>query len=152
MNTLNNNIGLRTKTHGMTNTRLYRIWINIKTRCLNKKDNHYNRWGGRGITICEEWLNDFMNFYDWAMVNGYQENLSIDRIDNNGNYEPNNCRWSTIKEQNRNQRTNNLITYNGETLCLIEWAEKIGIKSNTLWNRLNLYKWSIEKTLTTKIK
>ena len=94
------------KTHGLRYTRLYDIWADIKKRTLNPKNKAYNDYGGRGIKVCEEWKNDFMSFYDWAMLNGYEENkgLSIDRIDNDGNYEPNNCRWVSSNIQNRNKR------------------------------------------------
>ncbi len=92
------------KTHGLKSTNLYGIWGNIKGRVLNPKNKKYNDYGGRGITICEEWKNDFMSFYNWAMENGYSDELSIDRIDNDGNYEPDNCRWTTQTIQNRNQR------------------------------------------------
>ena len=105
------------KTHGLIETRLYRIWTNIKDRVLNPKNKQYNDYGGRGITICEEWKNDFVTFYNWAMLNGYEENkgLSIDRIDNDGNYEPSNCRWTTKTIQQRNQRIrkNNTSGYKG---------------------------------------
>ena len=105
------------KTHGLRATRLYYIWGNIKRRTLNPKHKHYNDYGGRGITICEEWKNDFMSFYNWALSNGYEENkgLSIDRIDNDGNYEPSNCRWTTKTIQTRNQRIrkNNTSGYKG---------------------------------------
>ena len=105
------------KTHGLTETRLYRIWSSIKDRTLNPKNKRYLDYVGRGITICEEWKNDFMSFYNWAMSNGYEENkgLSIDRIDNGGNYEPNNCRWTTQNIQARNQRIrkNNTSGYKG---------------------------------------
>ena len=103
------------KTHGLGSTSLYRIWINIKTRILNPKDKHYNDYGGRGITICDEWKNDFMSFYNWAILNGYSDELSIDRIDNDGNYEPSNCRWVTRTIQSRNQRVykNNTSGYKG---------------------------------------
>ena len=94
------------KTHGLSNTRLNRIWRDIKSRTLNSKYKDYLNYGGRGITIYDEWKNDFMSFYTWAMENGYEENkgLSIDRIDNDGNYEPSNCRWATQTIQTRNQR------------------------------------------------
>ena len=94
----------RNTKHGLANTGLYRTWRNIKNRTLNPKHKQYNDYGGRGITICEEWKNDFVPFYNWAMSNGYSDELSIDRIDNDGNYEPSNCRWTTSSIQNRNQR------------------------------------------------
>ena len=92
------------KTHGLTETRLYRVWLNMKDRVFNIKHKQYNDYGGRGITICDEWKNDFMSFYNWAMSNVYSDDLSIDRIDNNGNYCPENCRWTTPTLQMRNQR------------------------------------------------
>ena len=105
------------KTHGLGRTRLYTIWVEIKNRTLNPKNKSYNDYGGRGITICEEWKNDFMSFYNWALSNGYEENkgLSIDRIDNDGNYCPENCRWVTQTIQSRNQRIpkNNTSGYKG---------------------------------------
>ena len=105
------------KTHGLIETRLYRIWANIKDRVLNPKNKQYNDYGGMGITICNEWKNDFMSFYNWAMSNGYEENkgLSIDRIDNDGNYCPENCRWTTRVIQGRNTRIpkNNTSGYKG---------------------------------------
>ena len=97
------------KTHGLSNTRLNRIWSNIKDRTLNPKDKRYNYYGGRGITICDEWKNDFMPFYNWAKSNGYSDELSIDRIDNDGNYCPENCRWTTRTIQARNQRKKLLL-------------------------------------------
>ena len=104
-----------TKTHGLGNTRLYRIWSSIKKRTLNPKYKQYNDYGGRGITICEEWKNDFMSFYDWAMCNGYSDELSLDRIDNDGGYSPENCRWTTRTIQSRNQKVykNNSSGYKG---------------------------------------
>ena len=103
------------KTHGLKSTRLYRIWRAIKTRVLNPKNERYGDYGGRGIKVCDEWKNDFMPFYNWAMSNGYSDELSIDRIDNDGNYEPSNCRWATPTIQNRNQRIrkNNTSGYKG---------------------------------------
>lgn len=93
--------------HSMSYSKLYKVWQGMKTRCYNPKFMYYCNYGGRGITICDEWLNDFKAFYDWAINNGYKEGLTIDRINNDGNYEPSNCRWITRAEQNRNQRKTN---------------------------------------------
>lgn len=130
------NTGKNSATHGKTNTRLYRIWTNMKTRCYNKRNKNYEQWGKRGIYVCEEWRNNFESFYNWSISNGYGENLSIDRIDNNGPYCPENCRWSTPKEQANNTRRTRLITWNGETLSLHGWAEKLGLGIETLFYRL----------------
>lgn len=93
----------RSKTHGMSKTRLYRIWHNMKNRCFYTKDKHFNDYGGRGITVCDEWKNDFESFKKWSLSNGYSDELTIDRINNDGNYEPSNCRWVTMKEQCKNR-------------------------------------------------
>lgn len=91
--------------HGLRHTRIYKTWEDIKKRCLNSKTRSYKNYGGRGITVCDEWLT-FKPFYDWAMANGYNDTLTIDRINVDGNYEPNNCKWATMKEQQNNKRTN----------------------------------------------
>ena len=131
--------------HNLANTKLYKVWAVMKDRCLNSKNKSYNNYGGRGITVCEEWRNDFKVFYGWAMNNGYSDGLSIDRIDNNGNYEPNNCRWATKRQQQLNTRRNKLITYNGKTQTLTEWSDELNIRFNKLWSRLYKLKWSAEQ-------
>lgn len=137
------------KKHSLSRTRIYRTWRNIKNRCKNLNGKDFNRYGGRGIDICNEWLN-FDIFYDWAMANGYKENLTIDRIDNNKGYEPSNCRWATMEEQSQNTSKVISITYNNETHSLSKWARITGISRHTLYTR---YKkgWDIEKMLTTKV-
>lgn len=116
--------------------RLYNIWKGINRRCYNKKDSSYNLYGGRGIIVCDDWKNDFEKFKDWAFENGYAEHLTIDRINNDGNYEPNNCRWATKKEQNSNTRRNIYITFNGETKVASDWAKQTGIGLYTILYRI----------------
>lgn len=116
----------KTKTHGREPRRLYRIWSGMRSRCNDKNNKDYGRYGGRGITVSPQWR-DFVSFRDWAFANGYSENLSIDRIDNTGPYDPNNCRWATAKEQANNRNNNHKVTYNGETKNISEWADQFGI-------------------------
>ena len=120
-------------THG---SRLYSIWYNMKRRCNNINDKDYKNYGGRNIKICNEWLIDYSNFYNWAMQNGYQGDLTIDRINNDGNYEPSNCRWVTMKKQLNNQRRNKKYTYKNKTQTLSQWCEEYGFKYTTLRERL----------------
>lgn len=137
--------------HGQTNTRLYHIWRTMKARCVDANSNKYSAYGGRGITVCDEWLNDFKSFYDWAMSNGYRDSLSIDRIDNNGNYCQENCRWATPKEQANNTRKNRLLMFDGVSRKVSEWADITGLSKRLIYQRLNRG-WSAEKTLTTPLK
>lgn len=109
--------------HKMSGTRIYREWQSMKGRCYNQNDPRYDGWGGRGITVCEEWKNSFEKFFEWAMNNGYRNDLTLDRIDNDGNYEPKNCRWATQKEQSRNRSSNIRIKIGNSTKTLIEWCE-----------------------------
>lgn len=134
----------------MSDTRLFRIWSGIKRRCFTTTDYHYKWYGARGISMCDEWKNSFQTFYNWAISNGYQEDLSIDRVDNNGNYEPSNCRWVTHAEQMRNQGTNIMLTYNGKTLCAMDWSKEIGMSDATIRYRKK-HGWSDERTLTEPI-
>lgn len=136
--------------HGLKDTRLYRVWANIKARCYYKKDVDYPDYGGRGIIMCEEWKNGFQTFYDWAMANGYDENAekwqcTIERIDVNGNYEPSNCKWATIKEQANNKTNSFNITYKGETKTLAQWAEDLDLPYKTLYARIHCRHWDIEE-------
>ena len=124
------------KKHGLTNNPLYTVWAGIKARCLNPKASNYKRYGGRGISICAEWKNDFKAFYDWAVSNGYQNGLTIDRIDNGGNYEPNNCRWVTRITQQNNTRRNKIFEYKGIKHSIKEWSRILGVNHETLRYRI----------------
>lgn len=138
--------------HNMSRTRIYKIWNGMKNRTNEKsvsKDKYYKNYSGRGITVCDDWK-EFEQFYKWATNNGYKDNLTIDRIDTDGNYEPSNCRWITMKEQNNNKRNNVLITHNNETHNITEWNEILGFTKGLLKNRLNRG-WSIQRAFTTKV-
>ena len=139
---------IKTK-HGKCGERLYGIWLGMKARCLNPHSINYKNYGGRGITVCDEWKEDFQKFYDWAMENGYSDELSIDRIDNDGNYEPGNCKWSTRIEQANNQRKTVHVSVYGELLTIREISEKYGIPMSTLKRRLQLG-YTSEETLLYK--
>ena len=126
------------KTHGMSqNNMIYKRWGSMKNRCNNPNSIAYERYGGRGIKVCEEWDKSFQSFYKWAIENGFEENLTLDRIDNNKEYFPENCRWVTTKIQNRNCSRNHFVTYNGKTQCIADWSDETGIRRDTLLYRLN---------------
>lgn len=120
--------------HKMSRTRLYGIWQSMKDRCYNQNVRSYRDYGGRDIKICDEWMVPD-NFFEWALTNGYRDNLTIDRIDNNKNYEPSNCRWSTVEEQSRNRRSNVIVEYSGKEMTLIEVSEKTGLSQKALYAR-----------------
>lgn len=137
--------------HNLSKENLYHIWEGIRLRCNSPKREKYKIYGARGIKICDEWENDYLSFREWALNNGYAPNLSIDRIDNNGNYEPSNCRWVDRKTQQRNRRNCIYITYNNKTQCLVEWCEELNLNYKTINNRI-LNGWDKIKAITTPIK
>lgn len=146
----------KSKIHGKRFTRLYAVWNSMKQRCGNPKNKGYKNYGGKGIKVCGKWANSFVEFYNWAIENGYNENLSgndctIDRININGDYEPNNCRWVDKKIQANNKSNNHFITYRGETGTVAQWEEKLGIDSRALYQRLKLG-WSVDKTIETPVR
>lgn len=137
----------RSTKHGGYGTRLYRIWDDMKSRCRNPKAISYPNYGGKGISLCEEW-NDFAVFREWAMTHGYKDKLTIDRIDINKNYEPNNCRWVDMVTQNNNKSSNFFITYDGRKMSLSMWAKELHISYNMLLKRIRRG-WTFEKAINT---
>lgn len=136
--------------HGLRYTVLYDTWRHIRGRCYRVTDKAYKNYGGRGITVCEEWRNDPVAFYNWAVSNGWRKGLSLDRIDNNKGYSPDNCRWADRKTQNNNKRCTPHITYNGETHTIKEWSEITGIKYHTLFVRIITRGWSLDRVFNQK--
>lgn len=137
------------KSHGGKNTRLYRIWKSMRSRCNNKNENSYKDYGGRGVSICDEW-NKFEAFRSWSLEHGYNDELSIDRIDCDGNYCPENCRWANAVTQANNTRRNHLLTHNGETRTMAEWSRKTGISYQKIKCRINKCGWDVDRALTTQ--
>lgn len=122
-------------TDGRSKTRLYRIWQGMKSRCYTATDGDYSGYGARGIRVCSAWLASFDAFRDWALQNGYADNLSLDRRDVNGPYSPENCRWATRREQNRNRRNTLYITFEDVTKSAPEWAEQLGVSVGAIHSR-----------------
>jgi hypothetical protein len=137
--------------HGLSRTRLYHIWQTARNRCHNPNTPAYKNYGSRGIFMCDEWRNNFLSFYKWANNNWYEEHLTIERIDNDGPYSPENCRWATSFEQANNKQRSKYLTYKGETKTLISWARFLNINETVIWRRLYVYCWSIEKTFETPV-
>lgn len=139
----------RNMTHGLSSTRLYKIWKDMRRRCRNTARKDYHTYGGRGISVCAEWGN-FVVFREWALTHGYTDELSIDRIDNDGGYSPDNCRWTTIEHQRTHRRTNHLITIFGETKSMKEWSmdARCCVSYQTLLNRINTLVWDAERAVT----
>lgn len=136
-------------THGLSHRPLYRTWHGMKQRCLNPNAVAYEHYGGRGITICDEWL-EYEPFHRWALANGYRKGLSIERIDVDGNYEPSNCTWIARNRQTENTRRSRPVTFRGETKILKHWARDLGLPAKLLRNRLNRG-WSVEKAFSTPL-
>lgn len=136
----------RFKKHGGRNSKLYRIWSNMKDRCNNPDCKVYSDYGGRGIKVCKEWIDDFSAFQKWALANGYKEGLTIDRKDNDKGYFPDNCRWTDRKIQGNNKRNCRYITYKGQRKTVAEWSDITGIPHDTLLYRLN-HGWETERIL-----
>lgn len=128
-----NLLSARMKKHGQSETKLYNVWRGIRSRCLLKNTIDYDRYGGRGIKICNEWKEKFESFWKWSIKNGYMDGLTIDRIDNDGDYCPKNCRWVDRKEQAKNRRTTVFYLLNGEKICLNDLLEKIGFSKSMYW-------------------
>lgn len=142
----------RAQTHGKSKIRLYRIWARMIQRTTNKNEPDYKYYGGRGIAVCKEWRESFVVFEIWAKESGYADNLTIDRKDNSKNYQPDNCRWVTMKEQSRNTRRTHYLTYNGQTKSLTDWADEMQMSRSALDARINQRRWDVEKALTTEVK
>lgn len=139
-------------THGLRKHPLYNIYYVIHTRCYNPHRTDYERYGGRGIRICGEWRNSIASFVNWALANGWKQGLSIDRINNNDNYGPKNCRWVTIAEQNRNTRRTIKVQVKGKEMCLKDAAKAIGQNYSAVCARIKKLGWSVEKALYTPVK
>ena len=136
-------------THGLSRSRIYRIWRDMGNRCNGLKKKDRQNYFDRGIRYCPEW-DHFETFCEWAFSHGYRDDLTLDRIDVNGNYEPSNCRWITRAEQNLNTRQNHFITFRGETRTMKEWSVILGIKYATLRSRIDSYGWTIEEAFNTR--
>lgn len=130
-----------------TKRRIHTAWKNMRARCTNPNHREFNRYGARGIMVCKEW-ESFEPFYIWSLENGYDEHLSIDRVDVNGNYEPSNCRWTTWDVQVRNRRNNHYLECNGRKMIISDWARELGISEQGLSERINSGNWTIEEALT----
>lgn len=136
-------------THNLSRHPLHRVWMGIKERCYYPKHQKYERYGGRGIKVCDEWKDDFKSFYDWAMANGYKKGLEVDRHPNtDGDYEPSNCRITTVLKNRRNKDNLVFLEYNGQRKCITEWAEEVGINARRIRERIKKLGWSVEQALT----
>lgn len=134
-------------THGLSKTSLFHVWWAMKSRCANPNNKAYKNYGGRGISVCSEWQ-DSEPFFEWAFANGYRKGLTIERIDVNGNYEPNNCKWASAKEQARNKTNSRIIEIDGVLKPLAQWCEEYDIDYFVAYQRINKLGWEPKKALT----
>lgn len=137
--------------HGLSKTKLYNVWCAMKRRCYNTNVKDYKNYGGRGIKVCDEWLN-YVPFYNWAVSNGYKEGLTIDRIDNDKDYEPNNCRWISKVENTIKKRNNHKVIYQGREIFLSELAKEKSIREKTLYNRIFMQGFSVDEAIKLPVK
>ncbi len=142
--------GNRFRTHGLSKTKGYRVWCSMRNRCTNPNNKYFPLYGGRGITVCQRWTESYENFL--ADMGLAPPKSSLDRIDNDGPYSPENCRWTTRSVQTRNTRKNRLLTHNGVTQCVAAWAESTGLKHSTICARLDDHGWTVERTLSTPLR
>lgn len=142
---------LEVTSHCQSKTPLYKTWVGMKDRCYREGHKYFAHYGGKGITVCDEWLHDYMAFKAWAEDHGYKKGLTIDRIDNNKGYSPENCKWSTQKEQLNNRSINRILEYKGEKYTMAQLADKSGIKHSTFRERLNRG-WTIEKAVEAPVR
>lgn len=133
--------------HGLRDSRLFHIWAGIRARCFRETEPAYRKYGARGITVCYEWNKDFMSFYNWAMANGYRDDLSIDRIDNDGNYCPENCRWANAEQQANNRSTCIYIYGDGDKKTLKQYCSDHGLKYKLVWERMKRYNKTFEQAI-----
>lgn len=145
-----NGVGRTTHGYARQNDQhpLYRVWNGMVCRCETPSSGGYESYGGRGIRVCDEWRHDFLAFMAWALANGWKKGLHLDRIDNDGGYSPENCRFLSPAASARNKRSNRTIEFNGDKLLLVEWSEKLRISYDVLNQRINILKWPIERALT----
>lgn len=141
------NVRKRQTAHGSSRSRLYRTWQSMKDRCYREKHRQYKNYGGRGITVCDEWRDNYAAFEEWAIANGYHDDLTIERIEVNGNYEPSNCKWATNKEQQNNRRNNHFLSYAGKTQTIAQWAGETGLDWMVIYDRVR-NGWPTERILT----
>lgn len=137
--------------HGGKHTKLYEVWCSMRQRCNNPRAKMYKYYGAKGVKVCNEWQDDYLAFKQWSILNGYSEGLTIDRIDNNGDYSPLNCRWVTMKTQANNQDKTVRIEYSGVCKTLHEWSDILGINPTTLYFRIYKRGWNIERAFTEKV-